>query len=63
MDHLGHAEDALVVAHPLVHVPELHVSDDVVDRHQAHRVGVMGRLAALLEAGQEGSLVALALDE
>ena len=42
---------------------ELDVADDVVDRHQAHGVGVVRGLAALLEAGQEGALVVLALHE
>ena len=63
VDHLGHAEDPLVVVDPLVHVAEPDVADDVVDRHQPHVVGVLRRLGAALIAGKEGALVAVALDE
>ena len=42
VDHLGHPEDVLVELDPLVHVAELDVADDVVDREQA---GVRRRAA------------------
>ena len=35
VEHLPHPEDVLVVLDPLVHVAELDVADDVVDREQA----------------------------
>jgi hypothetical protein len=44
-------------------VAELHVPDDVVDRHQQHVVGVRLGFVARDVAGQERALVALALDE
>src|SRR5918996_3099235 len=56
MDHLRHPEDALVVVDPLLHVAELDVADDVVDRHQQQLAGIVrGDLGAPLEAGQEGA--------
>jgi hypothetical protein len=48
---------------PLLHVAELDVADDVVDRHQQHVVGVAGSLGARLVAGQEGSVVVVAVHE
>ena len=62
VDHLGHAEDVLVEADPLLHAAELDVADDVVDREQqvlVRRVGAGDRL----EAGEERAVVAGAVDE
>ena len=43
VDHLGHPEDALVELDPLVHLAELDVADDVVEREQADTVAVSRR--------------------
>ncbi len=63
VDHLRHAEDALVVLDPLLHVPELDVAHDVVDRHEQQLVGIAWGVAGLVVAGQERAAVVLALDE
>ena len=60
VDQLGHAEDALVVAHPLLHVAELDVPDHVVDAREQR---LRGRVVARLEAGHERAVVAAALHE
>jgi hypothetical protein len=60
VDHLAHAEDVLVVLHPLVHVAELDVADDVVDPEQA---GVAAGDVARRIAGEERAAVAAAIDE
>jgi hypothetical protein len=61
--HLGHAKDALVEAHPLVHAPELDVADDVV---QADEQVVLGPRAVPRDgrvAREEGAVVGLARHE
>ena len=66
VQHLGHAEDALVEGDPLLHRAELDVADDVVDREQVlagpgdrrHAIG-----ATRLVAGQEGAAMVAVLDE
>ena len=60
VEHLRHAEDVLVELHPRVHVAELDVADDVVEREQA---GVGRAVLARLVAGEERAGVVLALDE
>ena len=62
VDQLGHPEHALVVVDPFLHVPQLDVADHVVDADQQSVGTVVGDAAGLV-AGQEGALVAGALDE
>jgi hypothetical protein len=40
MDDVRHPEHPLVELDPMVHLPELDVADDVVDRDQAHAAAV-----------------------
>jgi hypothetical protein len=61
VDHLGHREDVLVVLDPGLHRAELDVADDVVDGQQ--HPGVLEGVLDGGEAGEEGSVVAVALDE
>src|SRR2546430_14399972 len=60
MDNLGEAEHALVVGDPLVEPPQLDVADNVVDAREQPRVAAFGDR---VEAGEEGALIAIALDE
>ena len=60
VQHLAHPEDVLVVLDPLVHVAELDVADDVVDRQQP---GVAALDVARRVAGHERALVSGAVDE
>ena len=60
VQHLRHPEHVLVELDPRVHVAELDVADDVVEREQP---GVGRAVLARLVAGEERAGVVLALDE
>ncbi len=63
MDHLDHPEDALVEVDPLLHVAELDVADDVVDRQQHVVASGDAGSATAWKPGQKRALVAGAVDE
>ncbi len=61
LGHVGEAHDAVVEAHPLVHLAELDVADDVVQRDE-RRLNP-GYAASRLVAGQVAAVVPGAVDE
>ena len=62
VDHLGHAEDALVVADPLLHVAELDVARPR-GRCPQQTAGRRARSSRASKPGRNGAVVAAALDE
>jgi len=63
VDHLGHPEDLLVKSDPLVHVAELDVADDVIDREQSRALVRCVRRLDCAVAGQVRPFVTVAADE
>ena len=63
VDDVRHPEDALVELDPLVHLPELDVADDVVDRDQADAAAGVPVRRERDVAGQIGPRVVGAVDE
>src|SRR5829696_1651689 len=63
VDDVRHPEDALVELDPLVHLPELDVADDVVDRDQADAAAGAAVLRERDVAGEVRPLVVGAIDE
>ncbi len=63
VDDVRHPEDALVELDPLVHLPELDVADDVVDRDQADAAAGATVLRERDVAGEVGPRVVGAVDE